>query len=100
MKSNIDEEFTTIRLTKRTIKRLIKQGKKKETYDQLLNRLMDGVTITFDGETPRTSDPKPLVYVTRAVCPHCGHELSGDDPVYCPEFQGYLCPWCWGEVTV
>ena len=35
------EHITTIQLTKVTRERLLEIGKKKETYDDLINRLVD-----------------------------------------------------------
>jgi hypothetical protein len=35
------ENITTIQLTKRTREKLLEIGKKKETYDDLINRLIE-----------------------------------------------------------
>jgi len=37
----MEEEMTTVRLNKATVKRLKQIGRKSETYDQIINRLLD-----------------------------------------------------------
>lgn len=42
------QDITTIQLTKETREKLLEVGKKKETYDDLINRLIE--FYTKDGE--------------------------------------------------
>jgi len=40
--------ITTVRVLKSTLKRLKELGKKEETYDEIINRLIDKYEITKD----------------------------------------------------
>lgn len=38
-------KFTSIRVTKETLERLKNLGKKEETYDEIINRLIENSTL-------------------------------------------------------